>query len=272
MFVHLRILLIFILLIIHLTLIRAQSEPHSYAVDTIINSCIIVDEIQISGNKKTEAGIILRELTFKQGDTIEAGKLDKILTESTENILKTSLFHQAVITLEETDKKITFQVNVTERWYWWIWPLLENPDRNFNDWWQHQDITRLSAGVHFQHENMRGRMEKLNLRVLGGYRTYLAANYEWPYINRKKTLGLGILASYYTKYEVNYATVNNRQLFYHGNNIMLKSANYAIYTRFRPGNHVSHILTLQYADVIVNDTIRLLNPEFQLYSNKFDLL
>lgn len=223
---------------------------------------LFIHDIIITGNNKTKPSVILREIPFKKLDSIPVNKLYELMNLAQENILKTSLFHTAEIIIQGHDRGIVLLVQVTERWYWWIWPLLENPDRNFNDWFRHQDITRLSGGLHFQHENSRGRMEKLNIKALAGYRTYLEGSYEWPYINRNKSLGFGFLAAYSGQREINYATINNRQQYYRSNNRMVESSVVSLYTRFRPGLFHSHIFTLQYARFHFNDTLQQLNNEY----------
>lgn len=225
---------------------------------------IIAGSITIRGNSKTNGSVITRELLFKTGDTIRIDELSRLIATSCENILKTSLFHTASIDSHNNGKTTDFIINVTERWYWWVWPLVENPDRNFNDWWQHHDLTRLSAGLHFQHENVRGRMEKLNVKAMGGYKTFLEGNYEWPYINKSKSLGLGIYASYTSQHELDYTTIDNKQVFYHGRGIMFKSTVIAANLKYRPGTHLSHSLTFQYWQPWFSDSIPLLNPEYLL--------
>ncbi len=283
----------------------ATAQSTEFSMESPDPQKLIVRNIIVEGNNSTNESIILREVLFGTGDTILRSDLVVLMEKSLENILKTSLFHNATIdkrvielstdsaliktsSIDSSVRKVSryyknpareigisyvsIVVNVTERWYWWIWPMLEHPDRNFNDWAQHEDITRLSGGVYFQHENMFGKMEKLNIRLLGGYRTYIAANYEWPYINKNKTIGIGLLGSYYTQHEVNYATVSNKQLYYEGNQFMLTSYNLAIYTRFRPGIHFTHLFTVQHNTANFNDSIRILNPSFYLQTNQFQLL
>jgi outer membrane protein assembly factor BamA len=225
---------------------------------------LIINSIEVKGNKHTSESIILREVFFREGDTVDFAEITDMIELSCRNILKTSLFHTATMAYETLEGKIAFTVYVTERWYWWIWPLIENPDRNFNDWWQHRDLSRLSAGLHYQHENVRGKMEKLNIKALGGYRTYLETSYEWPYINRQKSLGIGVFASYTSQHEVNYATVDNKQVFYQGKDIMFQSFVFAASLKYRPGTHLTHSLTLQYWQPRFHDSIQFLNPGYLL--------
>lgn len=250
----------------------SSSFEISGASDIALQSVIIIGTIQITGNKKTSETVIRRELLFKTGDSIRKEELITLLQISKENILKTSLFHTADISSFYNDNTLNFIVNVTERWYWWIWPLIENPDRNINDWWQHNDLTRLSAGLHFQHENIRGRMEKLNLKAMGGYKTYLEGSYEWPYINKSKSLGIGVFASYTSRYELNFATIENKQVFYHGKDIMFESVVLAANAKYRRGIHFTHFLTLQYWQPWFSDSISFLNPEYLLKENDPKLL
>ncbi|MGE5383689.1 MAG: hypothetical protein ACM3PX_09710 [Omnitrophica WOR_2 bacterium] len=223
---------------------------------------IIVDKIIIVGNEQTDESIIARELLFHEGDTLQTKDLSRLIAASKENILKTLLFHDAIIVNDGISEHITFLVRVSERWYWWIWPLIENPDRNFNDWWQHHDLSRLSAGLHYQHENARGRSEKLHIKGLAGYRTYVEASYEWPYINSSKTIGAGFYTSYSSQKEINFATENNRQVFYHGQHVMLKSFLIGGSIRYRPGNYVTNSLTVQFSSLTFNDTLQSLNPDY----------
>ncbi len=230
--------------------------------DSAVQTKLLVAEIVVKGNKHTSESIILREIPFHKGDTLDFTEVTNLINVSSQNILKTSLFHTATMAYETDEGEIAFTVYVTERWYWWVWPLIEIPDRNFNDWWQHRDLSRLSAGLHYQHENVRGKMEKLNIKALGGYRTHLEGSYDWPYINLKKSMGLGIFASYTSQHEVNYETVDNKQVFYEGKEIMLQSFVMAANLKYRPGTHLTHSLTLQYWQPRFNDSIRFLNPEY----------
>lgn len=222
----------------------------------------MIDDIIIEGNKKTRESVITREILFSKGDTVEYANLSSLILQSRDNILKTSLFHFVTPAISTSGNKITVTFNVIERWYWWIWPLIENPDRNFNDWLKHRDLLRLSGGLFYQHDNARGRMEQLDIKALTGYERFLSGYYEWPYINKAKTLGFGLFASYSARHEINYATLNNRQLFYHGNKVMFQAANLAINLRYRPGFNISHFVTLQLSSLSIHDSINILNNDF----------
>jgi hypothetical protein len=87
--------LFFLLLVIHCFLavsisgLSAQnlsdSLPERLAVDSFVRYSdtvalnIVIQKIDIQGNKKTKTNIILRELTFKLGDTISLAALGDVL-------------------------------------------------------------------------------------------------------------------------------------------------------------------------------------------------
>lgn len=223
---------------------------------------LLIEQITVSGNTRTQESIILRELLFEKGQYVDSSAFGALLEASRTNLIKTSLFHTVIIDTSVNHDHVTVHVGVTERWYVWVWPLLEHPDRNFNDWWQHHDLTRLSAGLHFQHENARGRMEKIHIMALTGYRNLLVLSWEFPYINKSKTLGASIATTLSSQHELNYATGNNRQLFYHGDDFMLHGANLALTARYRPGTFITHFVTLKFTSLHFNDTLNLLNADY----------
>lgn len=220
----------------------------------------VAGEINITGNVKTHQYLIKREIVIHEGDSLSASEINEVNDLSVSNILKTNLFH--TVTVNATIRKDTIDFNfiVKERWYWWIWPWIERPDRNFNDWWQHKDLLRVSAGLHFQHENMRGRGEKLNLKAWGGYKTNLEASYEWPYINRKKTIGAGIFAAFSSGREVDFTTRENKQVFWHSSKDVFTSQFYTAYLKFRPGIRYSHFFTLSYRHYRYSDSLTVMEP------------
>ncbi|MFP4470726.1 MAG: hypothetical protein ACLFPE_08585 [Bacteroidales bacterium] len=227
----------------------------------------IIDSIMLQGNKTTRRHIILRELTFKTGDTIPAFLLAKNFKNSRDNLLNTSLFnfvtvYDSVISsghFIHLDVKIHF----VERWYIWPFPILELSDRNFNTWWKEKDFGRLSYGLFLKKENVRGRMETLWLLARFGYDEKYQLGYDIPYINRQQTFGAGIGAGWSQNHEVAYQTVDNKlQHVNTGDEYLFK--NYYSYLRLthRPTLYHHHLLQLNYNYYVFGDTVLKLNPNY----------
>lgn len=192
---------------------------------------VFIQDISIQGNKKTHKEIIQRELLLNAGDTVPVSKLSALLERSEELIMNTGLFNRAQISFQEWEgstNKVKLLVLVEEAWYLYPIPIFELADRNFNVWWveQGRSIQRTNIGLEFAHINISGRQDKLKFSVKYGYTRKYTASYQLPYINKKQTLGLFSELAFFRNRELNYSTVDNKQLFY-------SDGNRFIYDRFR---------------------------------------
>jgi outer membrane protein assembly factor BamA len=178
---------------------------------------ILIDSIGISGNKITIDKVILREIVFTQGEYVMSDILDSLVRRSRENLMNTLLFNFVEINVKfkgPGNSEAAVLVRVTERWYIWPTPILKISDRNFNVWWQTEDFSRLSYGFYIDWKNFRGRKENLILKFQWGYNRILQVQYQVPYLNRKKTLGMTFGAGLSRQREAAYATMYNKQEFY----------------------------------------------------------
>ena len=81
-------LLLIIVLVLHAKFLAAGQDTAFF----------VVRNIAITGNKTTKPFIIDRELAFKSGDTIDAGKFNEVIERSRQNLLNTSLFNFVTMT------------------------------------------------------------------------------------------------------------------------------------------------------------------------------
>ena len=128
---------------------NASTDIYLDSTDTSIDDIdsasinLLTDQIVLIGNKITKPRIILRELTFKKGDTITLGEIDQRIKRSEENLQNTSLFHSVKITWIQDNDRVNFYIVVTERWYIFPLPIFEVAERNFNVWWETKDFSRV---------------------------------------------------------------------------------------------------------------------------------
>ena len=223
---------------------------------------IITGNITITGNKVTRESIILRELTFHTGDTLIESQFDELMQNSRSNLLRLPLFHFVSIDTLPSGKPgiVDFTVDVTERWYIWVWPIFELSDRNFNTWLENGDLSRLSYGLFIQQENFRGRLEKLNFKIKLGYQQEVTLLYEKPYLNRRKTIGAGTLISLSRQRETGYITEKDKLEYIRADDFMLHTTDLSAFVRWRPDIHYSHTLQLRYNKLSISDSLMELNP------------
>lgn len=167
--------------------------------DIASSDYVIIDKIEAEGHKKTRMDFILRELSFQLGDTIWQKNLQTEFDKSRDNLINTNIFNKADFESFELDEdRVKVLISLEERIRFYPIPLLEVADQNYNVWLkQHNaDLNRLVYGLYFSVYNLRGKGEYLITESLFGYRTYLNATYVFPYIDKKKKLGLAIKGLY----------------------------------------------------------------------------
>ena len=225
---------------------------------------MVVSDIRISGNKKTKDYIILRELTFSQGDTLSLSGLQLALSESVKNLQRQPLFHfiETGIDQQTGNGTAVVKIRVQERWYTWLWPVFNFADRNFNAWLEKGDISRLSYGLFLQQENFRGRLEKLHIRFMAGYQQQVMLTYEAPYLNSRKTLGAGLILTGARERETAVIVFNDKPEYFRHDDFLRHYSEAAAFIRFRPGIHLSHTATAQIGSYRFSDTLLALNPEY----------
>jgi len=256
-----------------LLLILLSSIANTTIAETLVDSTLlpprIIDRIIITGNKKTKTRIITRELLFNEGDTLNPLALNSAIESSKKNLLNIGLFNFVdVFVYQGLLGHIEIQIEVTERWYLFPFPVFDIADRNFNEWWLKRDFNRVNYGLRVSQENFRGRDEVLQLQMIFGYSQRLGIYYTIPYINRKQNIGL-TMAVYGTRnHETNYDTENNKILFYKNINLFVKNdlQGYLRITK-RKGISSYFSTTFDFRTTSVTDSVITLNPDFFITSN-----
>ena len=79
------------------------------------------------------------------------------MTYSRENIINTNLFLTADMSVEQIQgDEYRLRINVTERHYWWLFPVVKLNAPNINEWLRDPDIKDVSMGLFFSHNNLFG--------------------------------------------------------------------------------------------------------------------
>ena len=118
------------------------------------------------------------------------------IEESTNNLRNLELFNFVVISKTKQSNSVNIRIDITEKWYFWPYPIFEISDRNFNTWWNefsannYSDFSRLNYGIFFNWENFRGRNELLQFKIRRGFKEHYLFSYQIPYFNKNKTIGL----------------------------------------------------------------------------------
>jgi outer membrane protein assembly factor BamA len=221
-------------------------------------SYFIAGPISIKGNHITRPNIILRELKFKEGDTLRIADLPKTLQHAKENIFNTRLFNFVTLdtSVDPVNNLLNFSIEVIERWYIWPIPFLQVSDQNFNAWWQTRDFSRLTYGVDLTFFNVRGRNETLRIMTHFGFNQKYGFTYRIPYVNKRETIGIGFGGDMEINHQVAVKTQDNQPYYYNDPGTYPKQLTYA-YAEFlyRPNIYVIHTFRLAYSHYYFQDTV-----------------
>ncbi len=186
--------------------VRAQAEPASVHVRAVL----------VLGNKVTRERVVLRELTFREGDTLAQEVLAAAVRRSTENLLNTGLFNTVnLVPVPIGQGEVVVQVHLNERWYLWPAPILEvGGDPNFNTWWLTRDLGRLNWGGYLYRYNARGMNETAYVLAQFGYTQRFAAKYRVPFLDRSGRWSLSVGGGYHQQREITVGTADNERIFF----------------------------------------------------------
>ncbi len=154
------------------------------------NENVHVDSIKIVGNKQTKDFIILRELNFQVGDTIN----ESVLHYNRERIFSLGLFNRVdLIVVKNADTTIVV-IDVDETWY--IYPI---------PFWYIEKglLSNSTVGINLSWKNFRGRNETLQSSFGIGFNTFLSVQYDNPAIIYDNNIGLTFGFGYYRTANIN---------------------------------------------------------------------
>lgn len=227
---------------------------------------LVIDSIQIEGNRRTRASILLRELPFQAGDTCQLPQLVNWFEESKRVLMNTSLFQQVTV-LADTflENRVRVTVRVRERHN--LYPVLffDPVDRNLNQWLveQRASLRRLNYGAQLYFNNTTGAGDRSLLSLLSGYTQQVSVAYERPYLGKQMKWGMRVGFSQGRNHEVNVQTSNDKQVFLRLPDLFLRHHTQAFgELQFRPRINTRHTFGFQWLSDRVGDTVLKLNPNY----------
>lgn len=247
-----------------LILLLSMCSLITYSQDTLT-----ISSITITGNKVTKNDIIMREISFLKTNHLTKNELEQRIKESKQNLVNLRLFNFITIHYLIKNKEVEITIDVTERWYFWPYPILEISERNFNSWWSefrssnYSDLSRLNYGLFLNWENFRGRNQLVKFKIRKGFKEHYLLSYQLPYLNKKKTIGINTNIQLFRRKKSFYKTVNNT-LIYYTNDHKFTTKDYEFNTEllYRRGLHKTHSLKFNYFITDVDTEIIALNTNY----------
>ncbi|MAR65317.1 MAG: hypothetical protein CMB83_05290 [Flammeovirgaceae bacterium] len=267
-----------ILSIIILTIICSESFAIQDSIVTndlekILNnnkSKVLINKINIKGNKKTNRNIITRELSFEEGQEFKKENILLIIKEDERKIVNTNLFNEVNINIlpsSITSKSleiVDINIEVIESFYWIPSVLFELSDRNFNDWWENfnHDLSRINYGLGLTQYNFTGNADQLELSFRLGFIKEFYGSYFLPYISQKQKGGIKFNMNYIDYDHLEYNTENYIPQFYKSKNSLKKHYVTSLEYSHRESFYNYHYFKLEYNNINMNDSIFKLNDNY----------
>lgn len=223
-----------------------------------------IASIDFESNKITKESILFRELTFETGDSLTMAELGPELDRSRNNLRSLNIFNFVQIDTCLYQQDLEVVIRLQERWYIFPVPILKYADRNIGEWiasgWK---LDRLDYGVEVEWSNFRGRNEFLTLIAMFGFNNTFGFEYEIPYVDKKKILGLELGFLYTRNRSTHYIAKENKREFFRTDSSFARIQYQAkAELKIRPQLYNRHTVGLEYADASVHDSVVIYNPSY----------
>ncbi len=249
---------------------QAQVDSSKTTAPASTDSVIIIRKIEIDGNRITRPVIILRELPFKEGDTIKVNSFPALLAQGNTQVLNLSLFSIKDFSIDVSAVEASFvdiKITVKERWYILPAPYLKPVDRSLSEWLFEKNarVSRLDYGLKLYYYNVSGSNDRLKFYFVTGYTKQLKLSYNRPYVDKKMKWGINFSLAVSKTHEINAGTkLNNTPDFIGGggNEYLQKFFETGLELTHRPAFYTTHIFGAGYHTLRVADTVLKRNPNF----------
>ena len=224
-----------------------------------------ISAIEITGNKKTRDYIVKRELPYKVGDLLSTTELDSLNIVAQQQLFNTALFLETSVSSEIIDSTLVkIKIQLKERWYFFPLPYFRWVDRNFNQWWteQKRSLDRVNYGINLRQANATGNNDKLTVGYITGYTNQTTIRYQLPFIDKQLKYGMGVGWAQFNQKEINYTTVDNKQVFLRTEDNTRKGYRVNTNLTYRPNLFERHALQVGIGNESISDSAFAIAPNF----------
>lgn len=213
-----------------------------------------LSEIEIRGNERTRAEIILRELPFESGDQFTWEEWLTRAKGAQSQLNNLNLFQHVEVRIEKsTGIKYAVQAAVIliEKWYVWPIPYIEFADRNFTQWQDFDfDPGRTNYGLYVFWYNLAGRNQTLKLSLGTGYTRVNGFEFRSPPAGNFRNWGWSMSAHHRSNQEIWYNTRQDKLQFLRSDNReMFQRREYLLQVQYRKAAFNRHGLSIFYHDL-----------------------
>ncbi|NLA25239.1 MAG: hypothetical protein GX879_09770 [Bacteroidales bacterium] len=177
-----------------------------------------INSIQISGNEKTKEQIILRKIPFSAGDSLSINYLENEIINIKQRLELLGLFNFVDISYSTNNQNnIDLNIELIERWYLWIYPILEVGDLNFDTYISNKKFDRINYGLSLEKHNFQGKNQLIKIKLRLGFKEQYSLSYFNEASNINPKLGYFVGTDFFRMKESIIASKNFEPVYYSKN-------------------------------------------------------
>jgi outer membrane protein assembly factor BamA len=242
------------------------------AVITNTDTAYTIEEISVSGNKRTRKSTILRELAFNTGEAYPLPVIIEKLEQTKRQLMNTTLFRNVAVSLRsQQDSTVYINVDVEERWYFFPQPFVRVANGTFSQWNERgRKLDHLNYGIKLSQFNFSGRGDKMHFHFANGYTKKFALQYQGFFLDKELKWSSSINFTHGKNRELNYATEDNKLLpVKNPDGYLYEFYQSSVDVMYRPAIKTRHTFSVGYNYNRVADTVTKLNAFYAPTQNTF---
>ncbi|MFT3904483.1 MAG: POTRA domain-containing protein [Niabella sp.] len=243
----------------------AEDTAATISLPVFPDSIYAIQKITIEGNMMTRRPVILRELPFREGDSIKAHDIPEKIAHAQRQVKNLAMFHEVAVSIDSfAAQDLYIKITVKERWYIWPIPHFKPIDRNINQWLKEKaDLNRVDYGIKLLYDNVTGYNDKLRFYLITGYTKQMVLRYSAP-IDKEMHWGSNLNLAFGKNREVLYNTLHDKQEFLKSDKYIKKFFDGTLELTYRPKIFTKHTFGIGYHTLNIGDTVLKANPIYFL--------
>lgn len=241
------------------------STENNQKITTNADTFYILKDTYINGAKRTRNPTILRELSFKAGDSYPLLEIIAKMEQAQRQLMNTGLFRTVVVYLRSLeDQNVDVNIDVEEKWYFIPEPFLRLANGTFSQWNEKgRKLDQLNYGIKLTQNNFSGRNDKGQVQFTDGYSKKIALQYQGLYFDKDLKWSGNFNIAHGKNKELNYATENNKLLAVKDQDGFLSEFFQTSFDLvYRPAIKTRHQFSIGYNANRVGDTVNKLNSNY----------
>ena len=246
------------------------STDNQQATSQVADTIFTIEDILVSGNKRTRKSTILRELPFQVASAYLFSEMAEKLELTKRQLMNTNLFRNVVVNLRSTEaKKMVVDIYVEEKWYFYPQPFVRIANGTFSQWNERgRPLDHLNYGLKLTQYNFSGRGDKAHIHLANGYTKKIALQYQGFYFDKDLKWSGNVIFTHGKNRELNYITQNNKLLAVKNPDGYLNEFYQASFDLiYRPAIKTRQQFSIGYNYNRIGDTVIKLNENYSPANN-----